>query len=199
MTSISPRRPVMPKAFSGASQFLSAALLTALLTAGCQSGPPPGDGTQAGSRPGDPAPAAGDAVPGSPAAPPSDPEAAALQSAPLPAADEPLAVLQFIPKGDVRSFTQAAVMFNQPMVALGAFDEADQNLLAVDPPLPGKVAWINQFTLAFVPEKPVLGSLSFTVKLSPDVKSLSGAGLPPGSYESSFTLPALGVEWFNTN
>ncbi|MDR1312383.1 MAG: hypothetical protein LBQ12_01510, partial [Deltaproteobacteria bacterium] len=126
---------------------------------------------------------------------PSDLGAAAAQSAPLPGADEPLEVLQIIPGGQVRSFTQAAVMFNQPMARLGTFDEADQGLLAIDPPLPGKVVWVNQFTLAFVPDKPLLGSFAGKVVLSPGIKSLSGAGLKPGSYESGFALPSVEVEW----
>jgi uncharacterized protein YfaS (alpha-2-macroglobulin family) len=95
----------------------------------------------------------------------------------------------------VRSFTQAAVMFSQPMAELGTFDDADQSLLTVEPPLPGKVVWINQFTLAFVPEKPLMGSLALTVRLSPEVRSLSGAALAPGDYVTSFRLPALATEW----
>jgi uncharacterized protein YfaS (alpha-2-macroglobulin family) len=94
----------------------------------------------------------------------------------------------------VRSFTQAAVMFNQPMVALGDFDKADQSLLTLDPPLPGKVAWINQYTLAYVADKPALGTLKVDVTLSPEVASLSGARLD-GPRTASFTLPALAVDW----
>jgi uncharacterized protein YfaS (alpha-2-macroglobulin family) len=94
----------------------------------------------------------------------------------------------------VKSFTQAAVMFNQPMVALGDLDRADQSLLTLDPPLPGKVAWINQYTLAFVPDAPALGTLTVKARLSPEVTSLSGTRLD-GPRETSFTLPALAVDW----
>ncbi|MDR1082185.1 MAG: hypothetical protein LBQ79_14840 [Deltaproteobacteria bacterium] len=173
-------------------------LLLALALAGCPSDPPAGGGGAAPPAAAPDARGAGDGqAAGSGAEPqvPSDAGAAAAQSAPLPPADEPLKILQFIPRGDVRSFTQAAVMFSQPMAELGTFDSADQSLLTVDPPLPGRVVWINQFTLAFVPDKPLLGSMSVKVTLSPGLKSLSGAALPPGTHETSFTLPALAVEW----
>jgi hypothetical protein len=110
--------------------------------------------------------------------------------------DDSLKILQFIPSGEVLSFTQAAVMFSQPMVALGELDRADQSLLSVDPPVPGRVAWLNQFTLSFVPDSPAMGSMSATVRLRRGIRSLSGAGLRGGPFESSFTLPRLEVEWF---
>jgi uncharacterized protein YfaS (alpha-2-macroglobulin family) len=100
----------------------------------------------------------------------------------------------FLPKGEVLSFTQAAVMFNQPMAALGDFEDVDQSLLTLDPPLPGKVLWLNQFTLAFVPDAPAQGCLTVKMRLSPEVRSLSGAVLGGEPLEETFTLPALKVE-----
>jgi uncharacterized protein YfaS (alpha-2-macroglobulin family) len=96
----------------------------------------------------------------------------------------------------VRSFSQAAVMFNQPMVALGDFEGADQSLLTLDPPLPGRVVWLNQYTLAFVAETPALRDLEVKVTLSPEVTSLSGAR-PDGPRTVSFSLPELklAVDW----
>jgi uncharacterized protein YfaS (alpha-2-macroglobulin family) len=87
-------------------------------------------------------------------------------------------------------------MFNQPMVALGDFDEADQSLLTLDPPLPGKVVWINQYTLAFVADTPATVDLQVEVTLSPEVTSLAGARLD-GPRTVAFTLPRsrLEVEW----
>ncbi|MDR2612021.1 MAG: hypothetical protein LBG06_04015, partial [Deltaproteobacteria bacterium] len=185
--------------FPGLSRALPMLLLALALACGCSSEPAPG-GAAGGAQP---APGAGDAAvadgggaagPDAEPAAPSDPGAAAAQSAPVPEGGE-LKVLQFIPEGDVQSFTQAVVMFNQPMVPLGGLEEADPSLLTVDPPLPGKLVWLNQFMLAFVPERPAFGSLGVRLTLSPDVKSLSGAVLGGEPRVASFRLPPLEIAY----
>jgi hypothetical protein len=105
-----------------------------------------------------------------------------------------LEILQLLPGGDVRGFTQAAVMFNQPMAEPGGVERASLTLLEVDPPMAGRVAWINQFALASVSEKILPGSASAKATLSPDARSLSGAGLPPGIHAAEFRLPALAAK-----
>ncbi|MDR1081660.1 MAG: hypothetical protein LBQ79_12070, partial [Deltaproteobacteria bacterium] len=163
-------RPFVTALVLSLSLSLPLALALSLALDGCSSGPPAASAAPPDAEPG---------VSG------SDQESAAV---------EPLEILQFLPAGDVRSFTQAAVMFSQPMAEPGTFDLADQSLLKIDPPMAGKVVWINQFTLAFVPEKILLGSLSATVTLSPDIRSLSGAGLAPVTYSTAFRLPELSVK-----
>ncbi|MDR1870455.1 MAG: hypothetical protein LBS60_00775 [Deltaproteobacteria bacterium] len=100
-----------------------------------------------------------------PAAAPSDPAA------------EPLKILQFLPNGDVKTLNQIIVSFNQPMVALGQFGAVPPGVLELDPPLPGELRWLNEFTLAFTPTKPVKGSLVLSATLKAGLKSLSGAVL----------------------
>ncbi|MDR1040763.1 MAG: hypothetical protein LBR80_11500 [Deltaproteobacteria bacterium] len=93
----------------------------------------------------------------------------------------------------MRSFTVAAVMFSQPMVGPEDFGDADRSLLILEPPLPGKVAWIDQYTLGFFPDRPASGGLPVKVRVSPDIRSLSGARLD-GPREYAFTLPGLAVD-----
>jgi hypothetical protein len=100
-----------------------------------------------------------------------------------------LEVLRLAPQGEVKSFTRAEIAFSQPMTELEPFDRADQSLLALDPPVPGEVVWLDRSTLGFVADRPLSGSLSVTVRLSPDIRSLSGASLSGDPVEFGFTLP----------
>ncbi|MDR1394662.1 MAG: hypothetical protein LBK52_00635 [Deltaproteobacteria bacterium] len=137
------------------------------------------------------------------AASPPPPPAGQLQPQPKaqpPAPDQrapdspgqPLRVLQFLPQGPVPRLNQIAVMFNQPMASLGQFGQVPEEALVLDPPLPGQKRWLNEYTLAFVPDKPVYGSLRLTAALDPALTSLSGSVLEePASV--TISLPELKV------
>ena len=110
-------------------------------------------------------------------------------------AAEPLALLRFGPQGDLSRLTQITAMFNQPMVPLGAYDQAPQNALKLTPDIPGRRVWLNQYTLAFVPDKPLTGShhVSAVLRAGHIPPSLSGARLKENA-EAEIRLPLLGVE-----
>ncbi|MDR2456767.1 MAG: hypothetical protein LBE49_09280, partial [Deltaproteobacteria bacterium] len=101
-----------------------------------------------------------------------------------------LKILQFLPNGQVPKLSQIAVMFNQPMVALGDFDLVDQDQMDLEPPIEGRLRWLNQYTLAFIPEEIYSGSLTLTATLKGGLKSLSGQELEKGG-SVTVILPAV--------
>lgn len=138
---------------------------------------------------------------GEAAATPPPAEAAASQGAPVPKGMA-LEILAFSPAGPVKKLNQVVAMFNQPMVPLGAYDRVPERALTVDVipsngdqayPLPGKVLWLNQYTLAFVPDKPLSGSANLSAGLNPEgLTALSGARLFQGR-QIAINLPPLAV------
>ena len=134
-------------------------------------------------------------------APPAPAVVAAGQDAPVP---EGLAleILNFGPAGAVKKLNQVVVMFNQPMTPLGAYNNVPGNGLLVDAipadgspsyPLSGTVTWLNQYTLAFVPEQPLTGSINLSAAVNPDAfTALSGAKLAQGR-QIAISLPPLQV------
>ncbi|MDR1084886.1 MAG: hypothetical protein LBP22_08510 [Deltaproteobacteria bacterium] len=130
-----------------------------------------------------------------PPAPKTGPRAAppAAQTAPLPSGETELKILQFLPSGEAPVFNQIAVMFNQPMVALGDYDRTEEGILAIEPEIPGQIRWLNEYTLAFVPEKPLSGSLKLTATVKAGLKSLAGAVLKAGA-QTQIILPGVEVK-----
>jgi uncharacterized protein YfaS (alpha-2-macroglobulin family) len=128
--------------------------------------------------------------------PPATPQVApqviadSIQAAPKVTGE--LKILQFLPKGPVKSLNQIVVMLNQPMVALGSYDQTPKDFLVLDPPVPGQLRWLNEYTLGFTPDKPLSGSLTLKATLKPGLKALSGAVLAEGA-ETTITLPKIGV------
>ncbi|MDR2140670.1 MAG: hypothetical protein LBR11_02600 [Deltaproteobacteria bacterium] len=114
------------------------------------------------------------------------------QAAPSPPAGEELKILQFLPAGPVKTLEQIVVILNQPMVALGQYENVPPGVLELDPQIPGQIRWLNEYTLAFVPEKPLKGSLLLRAKVNPGLKSLAGAALTEGA-EITISLPDIQV------
>jgi uncharacterized protein YfaS (alpha-2-macroglobulin family) len=112
----------------------------------------------------------------------------------LKTAQGELKVLNFLPQGQTQRLTQIAVMFNQPMVSLGEYDLVNQDLLSINPPLEGRLRWLNQYTLAFIPEKNYSGSLELTATLKSGLKSLTGNVLATGM-TASISLPPVEVSY----
>ncbi|MDR1608699.1 MAG: hypothetical protein LBT38_09890 [Deltaproteobacteria bacterium] len=113
-----------------------------------------------------------------------------------PAMTGQLEILQFLPQGSVKALNQIIVAFNQPMVALGNYENAPKDFMVIEPALPGQTRWLNEYTLAFTPEKPLYGSSIIKVSLKPGLKSLSGAVLKEGA-ETLITLPEIEVNFAN--
>ncbi|HSL45981.1 MAG TPA: Ig-like domain-containing protein [Anaerolineales bacterium] len=90
---------------------------------------------------------------------------------------------------DVNVDAAIAVSFNQPVVALGG-DSADQPpAFSIQPPVRGGGEWINTSTYIFYPEPAMAGGTEYTVSLNPDLKTVTGVGLPQdGSVGSTWSF-----------
>ncbi|MDR1920180.1 MAG: hypothetical protein LBS31_00315, partial [Candidatus Adiutrix sp.] len=117
---------------------------------------------------------------------------AANQGAPI-SEGSALEILQCGPAGQVKKLNQVAVMFNQPMTALGDYKNVPPGALVIAPALAGETRWLNQYTLAFAPETPLTGSHVLNVSVASGLTALSGAVLAEGA-NFEVRLPALGVE-----
>ncbi|MDR2352017.1 MAG: hypothetical protein LBF22_02440, partial [Deltaproteobacteria bacterium] len=130
-----------------------------------------------------------------PTAPPTEPnQPSASQGAPLPAEPLKLEVLQFFPQDQVKSATQVVAMFNQPMAALGDFANVPAHAITLEPPVSGSLRFLNQYTLAFVPDKPLERGGPYTATLSSDLKSLTGETLGE-PLTTTFSFPPLSAEY----
>jgi hypothetical protein len=115
---------------------------------------------------------------------------------PRPPAGPAPNILQFLPSGPVPSLNQIVVAFDQPMVALGQFDQVPAGALTIEPPIKGDIRWLNEYVLAFVPEKPLLGSLNLKAKVKAGLKSLAGGALAEDA-ETMINLPPIDVASFS--
>ncbi len=107
--------------------------------------------------------------------------------------DQKLELLRFAPDGEVKRLTQIVATFNQPMVALGAYSQVPEGALIITPPIEGTFTWLNQYTLAFTPQKPLTGSLDLEASLDPGkLTALSGATLAEKA-GLKISLPPLNV------
>jgi len=78
---------------------------------------------------------------------------------------------------------------------LGAYDQVPNGVLTLNPDLPGRRLWLNQYTLAFVPDQPLSGSLKIKAVLRADrlPAAISGARLKNDA-TAEIRLPLLGVQ-----
>ncbi len=110
----------------------------------------------------------------------------------------PLEILLLGPSGQVERVTQVVAMFNQPMTALGDYDNVPEGAMKLDPPQEGDFKWLNQYSLAFIPKSPLEGSAEFSATVAPGLKALSGAVLAEGK-SVNIALPRLeAVNWSRT-
>lgn len=118
---------------------------------------------------------------------------AADQSAPVLPGQE-LKVLSLTPQGPVNRVQQITAAFNQPMVALGDYAATGEtaSIMAIEPPLPGVFRWLNQYTLAFVPARELVGAQTVRVTVRAGTASLTGAKLA-ADQKASFSLPPIAL------
>ncbi|MGL4209565.1 MAG: Ig-like domain-containing protein, partial [Candidatus Adiutrix sp.] len=95
-------------------------------------------------------------------------------SGPSAAEISPLEILRCAPTGLVSNLSQFVIMFNQPMVALGDYDNVPPGALLIEPHTSGQPVWLNQYTLAFTLEAPLTGSAALSVTVPAGLKSLTG-------------------------
>jgi uncharacterized protein YfaS (alpha-2-macroglobulin family) len=98
-------------------------------------------------------------------------------SAPANAADG-LAVESLLPQGRVERLTQIVVRFNKNMRALGEMSQAaDQAPLRLSPAPAGSFRWLDPRTLAFILDKPLIGSSRFSMVVRAGTQALDGSRL----------------------
>ncbi|RME07988.1 MAG: hypothetical protein D6803_02450, partial [Anaerolineae bacterium] len=107
----------------------------------------------------------------------------------------PLEVVDMLPSSgqtDVNPASAIVVTFNQPVVALGAAQEALPSPLSIEPAVAGEGRWINTSTYAFYPQKGLYGGSTYTVSLNPDLRATTGAKLATSvSWQFSTVAPRL--------
>ncbi|EDM77255.1 Alpha-2-macroglobulin-like protein2 [Plesiocystis pacifica SIR-1] len=120
----------------------------------------------AGTREGDAGLREGDARSGPPA-PPEPPEPPPLPEPELTAA---------YPQGEASPYSEITLRFNRPMVPLGTQDwmTPAEAGLRVDPPIAGKVHWIEPTRLEFVPDDPLPLARAYTVHYEAELTAVDG-------------------------
>ncbi|MDR0547985.1 MAG: hypothetical protein LBI10_01010 [Deltaproteobacteria bacterium] len=99
-------------------------------------------------------------------------------------------ILQFLPSGPVKALNQIVVNFDQPMARIGEYQNVPTEAFVLDPPLPGQLRWLNEYSLVFTPDKPLTGSATITATLKPGLKSVANGTLTQGA-TTTITLPPV--------
>ena len=88
------------------------------------------------------------------------------------------------------------VMFSEPVIPLSALgaEITTSDIFQIDPPIKGVYRWNGTSSLTFTPTEPITPQQSYTIKVSSNVKSLSGKNLKG---EKTFTTTAekLDIKW----
>ncbi|MBU2547421.1 MAG: hypothetical protein KKB20_03330 [Proteobacteria bacterium] len=107
------------------------------------------------------------------------------------AAPPPLDVLSIQPSGPTPRVKQITVTFNQPMTALGEMAvDPDKAPVTIEPALSGRFRWLNVYTLAFEPDKPLEGSSAGKITVKARTRALSRAALTK-DVSTVFSLPLI--------
>jgi alpha-2-macroglobulin len=78
---------------------------------------------------------------------------------------------------DVNVDAAIAVSFNQPVVALGEDASSQPPAFTIEPSVRGAGEWLNTSTYIFYPETAMVGGTEYTVRLNPELKTVTGVGL----------------------
>lgn len=98
-------------------------------------------------------------------------------SAPAYSADE-LSVESLLPQGRVERLTQIVVRFSKNMRSLGDMSQAaDKAPLQISPTPAGSYRWLDPRTLAFILDKPLIGSTRFSLAVPAGAQALDGSRL----------------------
>jgi uncharacterized protein YfaS (alpha-2-macroglobulin family) len=119
-------------------------------------------------------------------------------AAPPPALASPLSIVEVGPQGQQEAVTAIFVRFDRAVVPLDLArpDPALQQLLRVDPPLPGRARWLAPDHLVFEPTKPPAAATLYTITLAPTVRGLGGHALVAGR-SWTFETPRPQVDYYS--
>lgn len=107
-----------------------------------------------------------------------------------------LKVLSLLPAGQTERLSQIVVVFDQPMVALGAAKQDEASApLRLEPMPPGAFRWLDPQTLAYILDKPIAGATRIKLTVPAGAKALSGAVLAQ-AVEAFAATPPLTVTEF---
>ncbi len=102
----------------------------------------------------------------------------ALAAVPAPARGAGLAVESLLPQGRVERLTQVVVRFSRDMRALGDMSQAPENApLRLDPRPAGSYRWLGPRTLAYILDRPLVGSSRITLLVPAGIRALDGSRL----------------------
>ncbi len=102
-------------------------------------------------------------------------------------ADEDPSVVGILPVSgsEADEASSITIVFNRPMVPLTTLSELEKKDLPVSitPPTAGKWKWISTRNLQFIPEKGLVASAHYTVKIVDGLKSVDGLTVKPFTHE----------------
>ena len=100
-----------------------------------------------------------------------------MGAGPANSADE-LSVESLLPQGRVDRLTQIVVRFNKNMRSLGDMSQkAEQAPLRISPAPAGSFRWLDPRTLAFILDKPLVGSSRIDLVIPAGAQALDGSRL----------------------
>jgi|GEM_PF-3567053 len=91
---------------------------------------------------------------------------------------DPELTVKLLPQGQVERLTQVVARFSRPMRPLGAMEQtAEDAPLRLTPRPAGSYRWLDPQSLAYILEKPLLGSSQINLSLAAGTQALDGARL----------------------
>lgn len=113
-------------------------------------------------------------------------------------ADQELTV-KLLPQGQVERLTQVVARFSRPMRPLGAMAQAAEDApLRLTPRPAGSYRWLDPQSLAYILDKPLVGSSLIQLSLAAGVQALDGAHLAK-PVRATIQTPALAALEFQPN
>lgn len=106
-------------------------------------------------------------------------------------------VLNVFPKAGTEAYegSDISILFNRPMVPLSSLDIMAPEEVPVEiiPETPGRFKWIGTRSLQFIPDKDLVRSSNYSVRIKPEFKSMDGLGI--SGYEHKFITRKLRYEY----
>ena len=112
-------------------------------------------------------------------------------SVPTAEPDGEVSVLSVQPQGEAEPPFQAAVIFDRPMVPVGAISDSEPPPLEISPQIEGEWRWLGATTAAFQPAEEWPMATEFSVRIPQGTEAVDGTALDD---EESFEFTTPGAE-----